>query len=149
MKYDLPADILELLTAALQPIELSVARRDRLRLRILSQARDSVPPGTMTTRSAAAEWLQIAPLVAARELHRDEAAGTHTSLLRMQPGAIIPAHRHTKDEDFVVLEGECYIGTHLLHAGDIHSAAAGSTHEAVTTRTGVLVLLRGEYPYPK
>jgi uncharacterized cupin superfamily protein len=48
----------------------------------------------------------------------------------------------------VVLEGECHIGTHLLRAGDAHSAAAGSAHEAVTTRTGVLVLLRGEYPYP-
>jgi quercetin dioxygenase-like cupin family protein len=142
-------EMLETLADALQPIELGAEQRDRMRSRVFQQARDSVPVGTVTTRSAAAEWIRIAPLVEVRELHRDESAGTHTSLMRMQPGAAIPAHRHTKDEDFVILEGECHIGTHLLRAGDVHSAAAGSMHETVTTRTGVLVLLRGEYPYPR
>ena len=40
-----------------------------------------------------------------------------------------------------MLEGECHIGTHRLAAGDVHLAQAGSWHEAVTTRTGVIVLL--------
>jgi RNA polymerase sigma factor (sigma-70 family) len=56
--------------------------------------------------------------------------------------------REEKDEDFVVLEGECQIGSHLLRAGDIHKASTGSVHGDVTTRTGVVVLIRGEYPYP-
>ena len=40
------------------------------------------------------------------------------------------------------------IGAHKLSAGDVHIAAAGSWHEQVSTRNGVLVLLRGEYPLP-
>ncbi len=148
MNSALPLAMLNTLANALQPIDLCAEQRDRMRTRVLLQARDSVPAGTVTTRSFAAEWIDIAPLVAVRELSRDENVGTHTSLLRMHPGGVIPAHRHGKDEDFVILEGECHIGTHWLRAGDVHTAAAGSMHDAVTTRTGVLVLLRGEYPYP-
>ena len=66
----------------------------------------------------------------------------------MRPGGVVPAHRHERVEEFIVLEGECHIGTHKLVAGDVHIAAAGSWHEPVTTRSGVLVLLRGEYPHP-
>ncbi len=47
-----------------------------------------------------------------------------------------------------MLEGECQIGTHRLVAGDVHVATAGSWHESLTTRTGALVLVRGEYPHP-
>ena len=83
-----------------------------------------------------------------RELRRDEVAGTHTSLMRMRPGGRVPAHRHEREEEFIILEGECHIGTHKLVAGDVHIAPAGTWHEPVTTRTGVLVLLRGEYPHP-
>jgi quercetin dioxygenase-like cupin family protein len=72
----------------------------------------------------------------------------HTSLMRMRPGGVIPAHRHEREEEFIILEGECYIGTHRLVAGDVHIAAAGSWHEPVTTESGVVVLLRGEYPHP-
>jgi quercetin dioxygenase-like cupin family protein len=61
---------------------------------------------------------------------------------------VIPAHRHEREEQFIILEGECYIGTHRLVAGDVHIAAAGSWHEPVTTESGVVVLLRGEYPHP-
>jgi quercetin dioxygenase-like cupin family protein len=148
MNNDLPMTAIATLANAFQPIELSVQARERMRARVVQQARDSVPTGTTTTRSSDAKWIEIAPLITVRELHRDHLAGTHTSLLRMSAGAVIPAHRHSKDEDFVILEGECHIGTHLLRAGDVHIAAANSMHAAVTTRTGVLVLLRGEYPYP-
>jgi quercetin dioxygenase-like cupin family protein len=66
----------------------------------------------------------------------------------MRPGGTVPAHRHECEEEFIVLEGECHIGTHKLVAGDVHIAPAGTWHEPVTTQTGVLVLLRGEYPHP-
>ena len=92
--------------------------------------------------------MQICAFVEVWELQRDDSEGMHTSLMRMRPGGMIPAHRHEREEECVVLEGECQIGTHRLVAGDVHIAAAGSWHEAVTTRTGVLVLLRGEYPHP-
>ena len=136
------------LAAGVQPAELGVEQRERLRRRILEQAREQAPEGTRTLRADEGAWIQIAPFVEVRELHRDEASGMHTSLMRMRPGGVIPAHRHTREEEFIVLEGECRIGTHKLVAGDVHIAAAGSWHEPVTTRSGVLVLLRGEYPHP-
>jgi quercetin dioxygenase-like cupin family protein len=76
----------------------------------------------------------------------DEAAAT--VLIRALPGARLAAHRHSKEELLIVLEGECHTGTHPLRAGDIHFAGAGSWHDDITTRTGVVVLIRGEYPAP-
>ncbi len=136
------------LADGLRPAELGAEQRERLRRRILEQARERAPEGTRTLRADEGAWMQIAPFVEVRELRRDEASGTHTSLIRMRPGGVIPAHRHAREEEFIVLEGECQIGTHKLVAGDVHIAAAGSWHEPVTTRSGVLVLLRGEYPHP-
>ena len=136
------------ITDGLRPAELGIEQRERLRRRILEQARMQAPEGTHTLRVDESAWIQIAPFVEVRELRRDEVSGTHTSLMRMRPGGVILAHRHAREEEFIVLEGECQIGTHKLVAGDVHIAAAGSWHENVTTRTGVLVLLRGEFPHP-
>jgi quercetin dioxygenase-like cupin family protein len=144
----LPHAVVESLVNAMQPAELNVAQRERMRTRVLSQAREAAPEGTETLRNESAEWIEITPAVEIRELSRDARGGTHVSLVRMRPGGVIKAHRHKKDEDFIVLEGECQIGTHVLSVGDVHRAAAGSRHEQVTTRSGVLVLLCGEYPYP-
>ena len=136
------------IAAGLRPAELGTQQRERLRRRVLEQAREQSPEGTRTLRADEGAWIEIAPFVEVRELRRDEASGTHTSLMRMRPGGVVPAHRHLREEEFIVLEGECQIGTHKLVAGDVHIAAAGSWHEPVTTRSGVLVLLRGEYPHP-
>jgi quercetin dioxygenase-like cupin family protein len=145
---DLPQSLQDSLAAAVQPAELSAEQRDRLRRRVLEQAREQSPEGTRTLRAGEGAWIEIAPFVEVRELRRDEVSGTHTSLMRMRPGGVVPAHRHEREEEFIILEGECHIGTHKLVAGDVHIAAAGSWHEQVTTHSGVLVLLRGEYPHP-
>jgi quercetin dioxygenase-like cupin family protein len=145
---DLLQDLQDSLAAAVQPAELGAELRDRMRRRTLELAREQPAEGTRTLREAEAVWIEIAPFVEVRELRRDEVAGTHTSLMRMRPGGFVPGHRHEREEEFIVLEGECHIGTHKLVAGDVHIAPAGTVHEPVTTQTGVLVLLRGEYPHP-
>jgi quercetin dioxygenase-like cupin family protein len=145
---DLLKDLQDSLAAAVQPAELGTELRGRMRRRIVELAREQPPEGTQTLREGEGAWVQIAPFVEVRELRRDEAAGMHTSLMRMHPGGVVPAHRHEREEEFIILQGECYIGTHRLVAGDVHIAAAGSWHEPVTTETGVVVLLRGEYPHP-
>ena len=145
---DLMQDLHDSLAAAVQPAELGSELRDRMRRRTLALAREQAPEGTRTLHAADAIWIEVAPFVEVRELRRDEVAGTHMSLVRMWPGGMVPAHRHECEEEFIVLEGECHIGTHKLVAGDVHIAPAGTWHEPVTTQTGVLVLLRGEYPHP-
>jgi quercetin dioxygenase-like cupin family protein len=145
---DLPQSIQEALAGGVHPAELGAAQRERMRRRVLQQVHEHSPEGTRTLRAGEGEWIEICPLVEVRELHRDDSSGMHTSLMRMLPGGVIPAHRHRRMAEFIVLEGECQIGTYRLVAGDAHVAAPGSWHETVTTRTGVLVLLRGEYPHP-
>ena len=145
---DLPQDLQDSLAAGVRPAELGTELRARMRGRIVDLAREQPPEGTRTLRGGEGAWIEIAPFVEVRELRRDEAAGMHTSLMRLRPGGVVPAHRHEREEEFIILEGECYIGSHRLVAGDVHIAAAGSWHEPVTTESGVVVLLRGEYPHP-
>ena len=144
----LPEALQVQLAGALVPTELAQGRRELLRERVLRRARDTAPEGTKTLRAADAGWTECAPFIQMKVLRVDASAGMQTVLLRMQQGGVLPAHRHERDEEFIVLEGECHIGGHRLAAGDVHLAAAGSWHDAVTTQTGVVVLLRGEYPAP-
>lgn len=141
----LPAETAREIDAAIAPAELSDEQRSSLRKRVLQRARDEAPAGTSTLRAADGQWIEWAPHIQMRILRRDAKTRYQMVLLRMQPGGVMPAHRHAREEEFIVLEGDCDIGSHRLQAGDIHLAAAGSWHPAITTQTGVLVLLRGEY----
>jgi quercetin dioxygenase-like cupin family protein len=136
------------LAAGLRPTQLSREQRERMRARLRSSLQAQLPEGMTTLRGADGEWLSINPLVQIKVLRVDTAAGNQTLLLRAAPGAVLPRHRHSREEEFIVLEGECRIGELRLSAGDAHFAAAGSWHEDITTDSGVLVLVRGEYPAP-
>ena len=141
-------DVMREIAAALRPVQLSDAQRDRLRARIRAIPSDALPAGMSTLRSSDGEWLPLNPLVQIKVLRVDAEAGNQTVLIRAAAGAVLPRHRHSRDEEFIVLEGQCRIGSLLLEAGDAHFAAAGSWHDDITTETGVLVLVRGEYPAP-
>jgi quercetin dioxygenase-like cupin family protein len=133
----------------LRPVELPLTRRVALLDRIAKRVHAAIPEGTAVRRGTAREWVQVAPFLQARLLNVDAESGMHASLLRMQAGGVLPSHRHTRDEEFIVLEGECHVGELLLVAGDVHFAAAGSVHGPITTTSQVLVYLRGEYPDPR
>ena len=132
------------LAAAIRPFELAAGQRDALRARVLERARAQPPDGTRTLRADAGEWLPLDDKIRSRVLHRDPVANRQTLLMRVAAGGRIPGHRHTQEEEFLVLEGECHIGAHRLGAGDMHVADAGSWHDDITTTTGVLVLIHGE-----
>jgi quercetin dioxygenase-like cupin family protein len=137
------------IASAARPTELTASKRASLRKRMLDQARDTAPEGTRTLRANEGEWLDLDSHVQIRVLARDAAAGTQTVLLRVAAGGRFPGHRHTQEEEFIVLEGECNIGAHRLGTGDVHIASAGSWHDDITTRTGVLVMVRGEMPHDR
>ena len=144
----LPDDVIAALASAVAPVELGSGQRDRLRARVVMRARDVTMEGTSTVRTDAEAWIAVAPFIEIKVLRRNVVAGNQTVLIRMQPGGVLPVHRHVQEEEFVVLEGECHVGALRLCAGDVHTAAAGSSHGPVTTRTGVVALVRGEYPAP-
>jgi len=146
-----PTDVplFERVALALQPVELRAQQRTDLRRQVLNRARDQSAAGTATTRAGDAPWIPLSSKVQFKVLRCDAAAGNQTTLLRVAAGGTIPRHQHRQQEEFIVLEGECRIGSHRLSAGDMHVAAAGSWHEQITTDGGTLVLVRGEYPAPE
>jgi anti-sigma factor ChrR (cupin superfamily) len=135
----------EHLAAALAPSNIAGEVQERIWTRIRERVASLQPSGTTTVRAEGAEWIALSPLVRFRRLRVDLEARNQTILVRAEPGGFIPRHRHGQDEEFIVLEGECHIGSHHLRAGDAHFASAGSWHDDITTQTGVLVLVRGEY----
>lgn len=135
------------LAAALRPVELDADRRDELKARLRSRL---VPPpeGTTTWRASDSGWFRPAPNLEMKLLRRIESEGTQELLVRMGPGCVVPEHSHRKEEQMVILEGEVRVGEHLLRAGDTHVAPPGSRHPALSTESGVLMLLRIEDPMP-
>ncbi len=136
------------LATALPSVELPAQQRERMRQRLMESGCGRLPAGTTTVRAAGGEWIALSPLVKLKVLRVDARAGNQTVLVRAEPGGSMPRHQHRHDEEFIVLEGECRIGKLHLRAGDAHFAPAGSWHDEITTDTGVLVLVRGEYPAP-
>jgi putative transcriptional regulator len=56
-------------------------------------------------------------------------AGASARLLRFDPGARFPAHRHLGDESVLVLEGSYRDGSgKVFRAGDLQTMTAGSEH---------------------
>lgn len=137
------------LAAAVPAVELGQGQRDRLRRRIIERIAAAPPPsGTETFRSEGDGWLTSSEFIEMKMLRVDETEGTQELLIRFLPGVSVPAHSHLKEEQMIIIEGECYIGEHPLRAGDVHVAPAGSWHPVITSKTGTLLLLRCEYPFP-
>jgi quercetin dioxygenase-like cupin family protein len=135
------------LATALPAHDLPGQQRELMRQRVMRSV-SGQPAGTTTVHASGGEWVALTPLVMMKVLRIDAQAGNQTVMVRARAGGRLPRHRHGHDEEFIVLEGECRIGNLHLRAGDAHFAAAGSWHDEITTDTGVLVLVRGEYPAP-
>jgi quercetin dioxygenase-like cupin family protein len=68
-------------------------------------------------------------------------------LLRLDPGATLPAHRHPIDEECIVLEGRLRVGTRVeVGPGGYHLAHRGALHATISTTTGATIFLRGCIP---
>ena len=78
------------------------------------------------------------PGVDVKVLYRDP-SGTTTSLTRMAPGAVLPAHRHVGLEQSYVLEGTLVDDDGACTAGNYVWRRPGSVHKAWSP-DGCLVL---------
>jgi quercetin dioxygenase-like cupin family protein len=81
------------------------------------------------------------PGVRLRMLRMSRDLGIFTALVRMEPGAVYPAHDHAMGDDCFVLQGELQVGDVLLRAGDYQYAPAGTCHVEQRTATGCLLLI--------
>lgn len=129
----------EILRSLLEGVAPATPPRD-LRAKVLAHVHAQT--ALRTLRAGEGAWEEIAPGVRMKLLFVDDAAGTRSFLLRLAPGASLPAHTHHGPEECLVLEGEATLGDVTVHAGDYHLAPCGSRHGVVASRTGALLYLR-------
>ena len=67
--------------------------------------------------------------IAMKVLYRDDARGEMTVLLKWEPGATLPFHRHPEIEQTWVLEGSFSDHDGICRAGQFVWRAPGSIHE--------------------
>jgi quercetin dioxygenase-like cupin family protein len=122
----------------------SPARARVIRRRLMERVADD-DTSHLTIDEDDGEWLPFLDGVAIKVLH--EQAGMLSYLLRLQPGAALPPHRHPHDEECIVLEGRLRVGsTTEIGPGGYHLAHAGALHARITTETGTTIFLRGAVP---
>jgi anti-sigma factor ChrR (cupin superfamily) len=138
--------LLGALVESLAPVDFPSARADALRARVLERAQ--AQPVPVIRRAEEAPWIDFAPGIRLRPLRIDRAARTQTSLWDMSPGSTIPSHKHSGEEECLVLDGTLEYDGRDYHRGDFLLAAPGLHHTEFSTKTGTLLMLRSELTKP-
>jgi quercetin dioxygenase-like cupin family protein len=144
--------VVEALSQAVKTVAPGPRQKVDMRARILARINGPPPAGSFTLRAHEGEWIRLSPLVEKKVLHRNRQHNTQTTLWRLQPGGIIPAHRHSAEEECLVLEGEVRLGGHYASAGDFHVIQSGYDHGDTITETGALLLIHSniaDYKAPR
>jgi quercetin dioxygenase-like cupin family protein len=126
-------------------VEPPPALRNRLMERVASTPR--LPgiaydeAGLLIARSQEIEWKPFAPGVNYKPLFSDKARNTDTMLVRVDPGARIPSHKHSQIEEIFVLSGDLRVEGQAMYAGDYCRADLGSVHDLSYSETGCVFLI--------
>ena len=112
-----------------------------VREHVLASTRE---PARYTVWAADAEWVDTGiPGIRSRILTVDKARSLVTLLIRAEPGAVYPSHKHHGPEDCFIIRGSVLMDGRVLRAGDFHHADADSEHGEITTTDGAEVLIVG------
>lgn len=115
-----------------------------IRRRLMERVADS-DTSHLTIGGDEGEWQPFLDGVAIKVLH--EHNGVLSYLLRLEPGATLPPHRHPQDEECIVLDGRLRVGSQVeIGAGGYHLAHGGALHATISTATGATIFLRGAVP---
>jgi hypothetical protein len=99
-------------------------------------------PANRTISAAEGEWVETGvPGLRMKILAIDRTRDRVTMLLRGEPGARYPAHRHSGPEECYVISGSVVVEGRVLRAGDFHHAEGESDHDELWTDEGVEVLI--------
>lgn len=109
--------------------ELLPAVRDALGVKIVRSSEAPFRPHPTMTN------------VMSRTVHVE--GGTAITLLRIPPGASLPAREARAELELAVLAGAVTIGPHELTAGDLCRVDKGATRDAITTTRACTLLVRG------
>ena len=138
---DLRAQVAHLYDASVDIAASAVGETPSPGVRAALLARIAAPSNHTITAGDGA-WIDT-PIsgVRIKVLAIDRARDRVTMLLRAEPGARYPAHRHSGPEECYVLRGSLNVEGRLLRAGDFHHAEGDSDHGETWTEDGVEVLL--------
>jgi quercetin dioxygenase-like cupin family protein len=126
--------------AALPPAQAQV-----IHSRLMNRIADA-DQSHLTIQAGEGQWQPFVSGVSIKVLRKE--AGVMSYLLRLEPGAVLAAHRHPQDEECIVLDGTLQVGTHIqMGPGSYHLAHRGALHAAISTQTGATVFLRGAVPH--
>lgn len=115
-----------------------------IRRRLMERVADT-ETSHLTIDDADGDWQPFLDGVAIKVLR--EHAGVLSYLLRLDPGAVLPAHRHPDDEECVVLHGRLRVGSAIeIGPGGYHLAHRGALHAPISTASGATIFLRGAVP---
>jgi anti-sigma factor ChrR (cupin superfamily) len=140
----LAPELVALLGAAIAPEPLAAASQARVRRRLLRRVAADSTDRHLTLAAGEGGWQPFGDGLTIKVLH--ESGGIMSYLLRLAPGAGLPAHRHPVDEECVVLEGEVRIGSLCLQGGGFHLGRQDVLHDDLHSPTGALIFLRGAVP---
>jgi hypothetical protein len=132
-------------SAAFPPVAAPAALKGRVLAAIAPEPRAAVPgPSLGAIRAGEGKWKPSGvPGITYKRLYSDKTSGLVTVLVRMEPGSVYPAHRHTGVEQCLVLEGDLIHDDHVYGPGDFTWAEAGSLDPELHTKTGNLLLIVG------
>jgi anti-sigma factor ChrR (cupin superfamily) len=102
-------------------------------------------PQTITIATGCEGWREVAPGAFIKPLWHPGASAS--MLLRMEPGARMPAHEHAVAEECMMLSGEAFFGDILLRAGEYQMAPLTSQHGEAYTDVGALLYVHGDEAY--
>lgn len=123
------------------------ALRTRVLERVAAESRTAHQPvltlegGLLFARTAQIPWQPgRTAAIESKILFRDADRSYSTCLVRMEPGATYPAHRHTDTEELYLLDGDLLVSGILMHRGDYCRAEPGSVHSDISTHGGCLFI---------
>ena len=102
----------------------------------------SILPGVSAVLVADVPWMSAAqPGLDFKVLHRDDARGYTTRLLRFAPGSTYPSHRHGGTEEVFIVSGSVVLNGVTLREGDYCRSEAGTTETAAFSLEGGLAII--------
>ena len=141
LSSDVRAEVAQLYDAAVEIASTTTREGPGPHVRAALLARITAP-SHRTIAADEGEWIQTpVPGVRMKILTIDRERDRITMLVRGEPGASYPAHRHSGPEECYVIRGSVLVEGQLLRAGDFHHADGASDHGELRTEEGVEVLL--------
>jgi anti-sigma factor ChrR (cupin superfamily) len=140
----LSATLIAQLAAGLELQPLSTSQRAALKQRILHSIAAPQASGSVVVKAASGDWVHLFAGVSIKALRIDTEQRTHTSLWRLEPGAVLPEHDHYAEEECLVVAGSVDWSGATYVEGDYLLARPGFRHSEMRSTNGATLLLRGE-----